>query len=303
MKSDFRYRLEYWALRVFTAPFAMLPRRVSYLLALPLAKIAFLLAGKRRREAVRRIRQVFGDTMPPRRVRRVAWLSFRNIAFNAVDLVWSHGRGKRRHIAVENAAGPFETVRRWRAQNPTGGVIFAAPHTGNWELASFLPPQVGIPVFTFFGPQHNPSVTRYLLSLRQGDGVELIARGDTTLLRRAFANFRDGKGLAMLVDLRDRNPGVTVDFLGGQANLYPGMALFSVQMKAPVFLAIMHRRWTRHEMTLHGPFHPDPDLPKAAAMQALTQKVIGIVDADIRTHPEQWFWFNKRWILDPLPPV
>jgi len=301
MKSRLAYRLEYLALRAFTAPFTVLPRRVSYVLAWPLARLAYALAVSRRREACRRIRQVFGDTLPPRRVRLVAWRSFLNIALNAVDLVWSHGGAKKRRIPVEDAAGPFETVRRWRARNPTSGVIFAAPHSGNWELASFLPPQVGIPVFTFTAAQHNPYVTDYLLRLRRGDGVELIQRGDTALLRRAISNFRDGKGLALLVDLRDRSPGIAVPFLGGTANLYPGMALFAVQTRSPVFLAVMHRRWTRHSMTLHGPFSPDPSLPKAEAMQALTRQILAIVDADIHTHPEQWFWYNRRWVLDPLP--
>ena len=300
MKSRAIYRLEYLALRAVLAPFTHFPRRVSYCLAWPLARLAYALAVSRRREACRRIRQVFGDTLPPRQIRSVAWQSFLNVAFNAIDLVWSHGGSKHRHIPVENAAEPFETVRRWRAQNPTSGVIFAAPHSGNWELASFLPPQVGIPVFTFTALQHNPYVNDYLLRLRRGDGVELIPRGDTSLLRRAFANFRDGKGLALLVDLRDRTPGISVPFLGGTANLYPGMALFSVQTKSPVFLAIMHRHWTRHTMTLHGPFSPDPALPKAEAMQALTRQVLAIVDAEIHTHPGQWFWYNRRWILDPL---
>jgi len=25
------------------------------------------------------------------------------------------------------------------------------------------------------------------------------------------------------------------------------------------------------------------------------------LDAAIRAHPEQYFWFNKRWVLEPLP--
>lgn len=300
MKSNLAYRLEYLALRLLTAPFTHLPRPLSYFLAWPLARLAYLLAFSRRREARRRIRQVFGDSLPARRVRQIAWQSFLNVVFNAVDLVWSHGGAKPRRIPVDNAEGPFETIRRWREQNPSSGVIFAAPHSGNWELASFLPAQIGIPVFTFTGLQHNPYVTDYLLRLRRGDGVELIPRGDTTMLRRAFSNFRAGKGLALLVDLRDRNPGIAVPFLGGTANLYPGMALFAVQTKSPVFLAVMHRRWTHHTITLHGPFAPDPSLPKSDAMQALTRQVLSLVDADVRAHPGQWFWFNRRWILDPL---
>ena len=34
----------------------------------------------------------------------------------------------------------------------------------------------------------------------------------------------------------------------------------------------------------------------------LTQLVMDVVDAEIRKDPGQWFWYNKRWILDPLEP-
>ena len=32
----------------------------------------------------------------------------------------------------------------------------------------------------------------------------------------------------------------------------------------------------------------------------LTQQVIDIYDRAIRQEPEQYFWYNKRWVLDPL---
>ena len=32
----------------------------------------------------------------------------------------------------------------------------------------------------------------------------------------------------------------------------------------------------------------------------MTAGVLKIMDQAIREHPEQWFWFNKRWVLDPI---
>jgi len=34
----------------------------------------------------------------------------------------------------------------------------------------------------------------------------------------------------------------------------------------------------------------------------MTQAIFDIIEAAIRTDPSQWFWYNKRWILDPLIP-
>ena len=32
----------------------------------------------------------------------------------------------------------------------------------------------------------------------------------------------------------------------------------------------------------------------------LTEKVLGGIEERIRIDPGQWFWFNKRWVLDPV---
>ena len=46
---------------------------------------------------------------------------------------------------------------------------------------------------------------------------------------------------------------------------------------------------------------PDPALPKEQDWLRMTQAVIDLYDAAIRAAPEQYFWYNKRWVLDPLP--
>ena len=34
----------------------------------------------------------------------------------------------------------------------------------------------------------------------------------------------------------------------------------------------------------------------------MTVEAVGLFDAAIRKTPEQWFWYNKRWVLDPVDP-
>lgn len=54
---------------------------------------------------------------------------------------------------------------------------------------------------------------------------------------------------------------------------------------------------------------PDCTEPRAIILTAavtreaeelrLTREVIAHFDAAIRETPGQWFWYNKRWVLDP----
>jgi len=246
---------------------------------------------------------VLGDTCTPRQARAIAWQSLRNVAFNLAEVLYvghGHARELPPPIGMPEA---LSRVRDFAASHPGRGAVFACPHMGNWELAGIVVPAAGIEMFTLTGVQKNPLVQDYLQRLRHAPGVELLERGSGATLRKIFSNLRKGKFLAIMPDLRSRLPGVRVRFLGGEANLYPGMGHFARQTEVPIFLAIMKRQgWTRHSVELHGPFEPDPTLSKDDDAARLSQIVMDIVDAEIRQDPGQWFWYNKRWILDPLEP-
>ncbi len=302
-----KYRLRHWAeyllLRGFCGLVARLPYRLALVAAAGLARIGFALLHSRRREAIRRIRFVLGAGCSPRQARAVAWRSLRNMAFNLAEVLYIGGGRPRPLPSTIDMQEPLERVQAYIRANPGRGGIFACPHMGNWELAGIVVPSLGIDMFTLTGVQKNPMVQDYLQRLRHAPGVELIERGSGTTLRKIFANLRKGKFLAIMPDLRSRQPGVRVRFFGGEANLYPGLGHFAHQLDVPIFLAIMRRHgWTRHSIELHGPFEPDPDLSKEADAVRLSQIVMDIIDAEIRKDPGQWFWYNKRWILDPLEP-
>ena len=42
------------------------------------------------------------------------------------------------------------------------------------------------------------------------------------------------------------------------------------------------------------------DKSKAAELERITKAIATIVDAAIHETPEQWFWYNRRWVLDPV---
>jgi lauroyl/myristoyl acyltransferase len=71
---------------------------------------------------------------------------------------------------------------------------------------------------------------------------------------------------------------------------------------APAWQA-SHDKLAHHcdlSVELRTTIYPDASLPKSEDIERMTREILGHVDAIIREEPEQWFWFNKRWILDPL---
>ena len=51
---------------------------------------------------------------------------------------------------------------------------------------------------------------------------------------------------------------------------------------------------------LAEPIFPDKSLDDETDVRRLTETVMSSIEAQIRANPGQWFWYNKRWVLDPL---
>jgi len=180
--------------------------------------------------------------------------------------------------------------------------VLAIPHTGNWDLAGVGIAAFGFPIFFITGRQHNPLTDGYLNRMRGATGVETISRGDPTLLRQVLRNLKHGKILGIMPDLRSKRQGITVRFLGGEANVFGGMAAFAHQARVPVFPAVATRiGWARHRWRLLEAVVPDPAADRDAELLRLTQCVLEQHERAVREEPEQYFWYNKRWILDPFP--
>jgi KDO2-lipid IV(A) lauroyltransferase len=290
---------EYVALRMVGALVNVLPYRTALTVGWLNARLSYLLAPRRVDLAHQRLYAVFGDTLSRADRERIAWISWRNIVFNAVEML-RVGRITPRWVLQ---VSDFEsTVRALQQHAATGqGGIIAVSHMGNWEMAGVACHVFGIPIFNIAAQQRNPLVNAYFNELRSRPGIQTVARGSGTM-KAVLRRIREGMFLAILPDVRMREEGIRVPFLGGEANLGKGMALFARHAGVPIFPCTLSRiGWARHQCILHEPLLPDPTLDKDADVMRMTLSVINRIDAAIRAAPEQWFWFNRRWVLDPVP--
>ena len=54
---------------------------------------------------------------------------------------------------------------------------------------------------------------------------------------------------------------------------------------------------TRHGWRKTGRIAPDRGLPPAEDRRRIMQYVMDRFGESVRAHPENYFWFNKRWVL------
>ena len=297
-KSDFANRCEYAALRAACAAVNALPHRVACCLARVAAALAFDVLRVKRARTIERIRGVFPE-MSEKEAARVGRGSLANILMTAVEMIRAH-RFDRKWVDA-HVADIDEYAGRLRKLVDEGrGVVIMVPHTGNWYMAAWAMATHGLPLFAIAARQRNPYVNSWMERLY--GSIDVLERGQASTLREIIRRIHAGQVFAILPDIRSPQRDVQVPFLGGVANVSHAGALFAVQTGAPLAVALMRRVNGKHEFDHLATLRPDASAPdKKEEARRLTHEAFTLLDAAIRKTPEQWFWFNKRWILQPVP--
>lgn len=302
MTYRLKHVVEYALLRAACGVLGRLPYRLALTFGWCIAVLLWLGMPRQRRESRRRIRAVLGARLgSEREVRRVAWLAWRNLVFSGVDIM----RLPQLKEAWVRRAIDCAGAEILRAQLETSGrLVLAVPHMGSWELAGLSLCFFGLRLSLIMRQQKNPLTDGYLNRLRTSRGFDCIERDSKSLLRVALRHIKEGKVLTILPDVRSRDLDLQVNFLGGTAAVTRGMALFAKMADAPILPGcVLREGWTRHRWQTFPPVYPDPTVERDADLQRMTQQVFDVFDRAVREHPDQYFWFNKRWILDPLAPA
>ena len=295
----FRHRLEYAGVRFFEGLFLVAPYRLCLLIACVFARFAFHVLRWRRREALRRINQVFPG-IAPREANRIAYRSLRTILLNAAELM--HLRGLSDEWLTRHVDGYKESMAKLRGATRETGAVLALPHFGNWDLAGIAVAHAGLPIFSIAGVQKNPLTNKWINDKR-ATGIAILDRGSVAI-RQILKRLRGREIFAILPDVRMKTPDLSVTFLGHEANIGRGMALFARKTGSPILLAKVSRTaLSRHSLDVVDPIYPDPSLDEEADIRRLATLAMKAVEEQIRSDPGQWFWYNKRWVLEPLAPT
>ena len=296
-KSRLSVNVEYGALRFACAVVNAVPYCIAAALASLLASFAVRVLRFKRARTLERIESVFPD-MPPRERLRVAVRSLANVLVTAVEMMRAPRLTRRwidRHVAD---VGKY--ADRLRSYVDEGkGVVIMVPHSGNWYMAAWAMAAYGIPLFSIAARQRNPKIDAWMK--RQYGAIEVLERGSARTLAEIRAKLAAGGAFAILPDLRVPNPDVEVDFLGGKANVSHAGAMFAVRCGSPIVVAVMRRERGRHVFDHVATLRPDPAASDRKAEAArLTREAMSLLDGRIREHPGDWYWYNKRWILQPV---
>ena len=178
------------------------------------------------------------------------------------------------------------------------GVILLTAHLGNWEMVGARFAADGYPLHVIARAQRDDRLTEYIRQTREVAGMRVLHREDS--VRASLRALRSNEVVGILLDQNAGDDGVFVDFFGHLASTAPGAAAFALRTGAAVVPAFGRRNPDdSHTICIYEPAPLIHTGDSRSDIAANTQRYTKIIEEQIRTCPEQWFWLHKRWKSRP----
>lgn len=181
------------------------------------------------------------------------------------------------------------------------GVVFALPHSGNWDVAGVWLVETlrrrGLePAFTTVVERLRPeSLYRRFVAYRESLGFEVVAVDEGAAAHRALTGRLRRGGVACLVADRDLTAsGVDVAFFGEPARLPPGparLAALTGALLLPAYPSFTPDGWALA-------IGPPIEVPDRAQVGKATQALADAFAALIATAPADWHMLQPVFTAD-----
>jgi Kdo2-lipid IVA lauroyltransferase/acyltransferase len=171
-------------------------------------------------------------------------------------------------------------------------IVFGG-HFSNWEVGpSTVHRVMGSSLLSVYRAANNSWVDRHLRShVRSRRAVAKGTEGGRAVIR----HLRQGGHVAMLVDQK-QNDGLAVPFFGRDAMTAPAIARLALRFDCPIVPVRAERlRGARFRLTVLPPIAAAKSGDPAADVLAIMTRINAMIEAWVRTRPEQWLWLHRRW--------
>ena len=170
------------------------------------------------------------------------------------------------------------------------GVIVATGHFGNWELLGATIALHGYPLLSITRKQNNKYMDRFINEYREMVGQKVAYnRGSHGLL--AISRI-----LGILYDQDTNDDGVEIDFFGKDSIIPLGAAALSRLYGSPILPAFPHNNSDGTcTVKIYPPLYTPKTKNKEQDFYTVTRELVIILEQEIISNPEMWFWAHDRW--------
>jgi heptosyltransferase-2 len=280
-------RLTYWAYLGVCWGVRRLPLGVLIPLGRAIGRMGWVLSGGYRRLVLRNLDVAFEGQLTREEASALGREHFARLVSNLLAGVRLSGmdwEAVMERVDVEGIEGLRE------ARGSGRGFVGVIGHFGNWELlAQLLPRLFGGEVGSVYQRLGNPFIDRSMLEQRRKFGLHLFSRKQGFFW--ALELLGRGGGVGVLADQHSGDGGVWIPFFGRLASSSPLPAMLAIRSGAPLISIAMETlpggRWRLRI--------GKPEEPVSANSEEVSLQVNRMVEAQIRSAPEDWLWAHNRW--------
>lgn len=203
-------------------------------------------------------------------------------------------------LGLANAAASVhiadDDVARFEAEIAKGkGLIFALPHSGNWDMAGVWLINRGHRFSTVAERLEPESLFDQFVAYRESLGFEIfpLTGGEQPPFARLADRLRDGSVVCLLAERDLTRHGVPVQFFGEPTRMPAGPARLAIETGAAL-------------MPVHHFFLPDgrsqilvgESVDVSGGVEQATQAVADAFATNIAAHPADWHMLQPLWESD-----
>lgn len=178
------------------------------------------------------------------------------------------------------------------------GVVIAAAHAGNWDLAGAWLGGHCAGLTTVAERLRPEELFQLFIEQRARYGVEILPHrgGPRPPLEVLTERLQAGGVIALVCDRDLSRRGVEVQFFGATARMAAGPATLALRTGAALLVAGMWVEGDVLHLRFHPPLAPAVDADEASAIARTSQMVADIFEADIAAHPTDWHMLQRVWV-------
>ena len=292
MFLEFRYRLEYLALRTALGLINGLKPGQSAAVFAGIADMYYALSPSRKRTARKNVKKS-GIAVENSDINRIARHSFRSFGILIAESLKCRSvldeQNWRDYVEISIPPSTMSLLKE-----PGKGVILVSGHLGNWEVAaqllSFIKPVVGIT-----RGMNNPYTNRLMEKHKPHNRFRLEPKYAADPVRFISA-LKAGEILAVLMDQYARDRGMYIDFFGRPASTHKMPALLHLVTGTPLVFGYCVRKGPlKYAFNASEPIVKKKSGNKENDIREILEELVSRLEDAIRMYPEQYLWAHRRW--------
>ncbi|MBM3251811.1 MAG: hypothetical protein FJZ11_03415 [Candidatus Omnitrophica bacterium] len=274
-----------------------LPERLVYVFADFVAKLGFLLARKKRQNALESLNIAFGKEKDTSEIRRIAKASFEYMARGVLELlhIIFHPDKIKQKVIIEGKDNLDKALAEGK------GAVCVTAHFGNFPLMLVKFADEGYQTYAIMRNMRDPQMEDIFQEKRTKLGIKTIySNPRTQCVNESIKVLRNNGLLFMQLDQNFGSGGVFVDFFGTKAATATGPVIFAMRTGAPILpVFIIRNKDNTHKIIIEPPLHLEEKDTREATIVTSVARITKIIEGYIKKYPEEWGWIHRRWKSKP----